>query len=157
MMGKRVIKGITAALLAMMVLLGSSTAVLAADSAEPQMPAVSAEGLEGIGITPDMLYANKITQSFDISSAGYVSGYGSVLGYQGTTTRITMYLYLEKYSGGTWVYDGSWSSTTYSYTAYLPISDTVSHGYTYRLRGVYYVYSGTAYERTVVYSPSEYY
>lgn len=100
---------------------------------------------------------NSTTTGFSISASGLAAGHASVIGYKGTTTKIVIYLYLEKYAGGTWVIDGSWSSVTYSYRASLNFSATVTHGYTYRLRGFYYAYSGSAYERTDVTSESQYY
>jgi len=150
MKGRRIVKGLAATCLALMVLLGSATAVLG------DAPLKNAN-VTVAKITPFMLYTNSTTTGFSISASGSAEGYASVIGYKGTTTKIIIYLYLEKYAGGTWVIDGSWSSVTYSYRASLNVSDTVTHGYTYRLRGFYYVYSGSAYERTIATSESQYY
>jgi len=150
MKGKRIVKGLAATCLAITVLLGSSTAVLG------DAPLRNAN-VTVAKITPFMLYTNSTTTGFNISASGLAEGYASVIGYKGTTTKIVIYLYLEKYAGGTWVIDGSWSSVTYSYRASMNVSATVTHGYTCRLRGFYYVYSGSAYERTDVTSESQCY
>jgi hypothetical protein len=150
MKGKKIVKGIAATCLTCMVLLGS-TAAVSGDAP------VSNANITVAKITPYMLYTNSTTTGFNISASGSVTGYASVVGYKGITTKIVIYLYLEKFTGGTWTIDNSWSSSTFSYRTTLNISDTVTHGYTYRLRGFYYVYSGTAYERTDVASASQYY
>lgn len=150
MKGKGIVKGIAAACLTCLVLLSSGSAVLG-DAPLSKANVVTAK------ITPFMLYTNSTTTGFSISTSGTAAGYASVVGYKGTTTKIVIYLYLEKYSGGTWIIDGSWSSVSFSYRASLNVSKSVAHGYTYRLRGFYYVYSGSNYERTDVVSASLYY
>lgn len=150
MKGKKTVKGLAATCLALMILLVSTTAV------QGDAPLRNA-AVTVAKITPFMLYTNSTTTGFSISASGSAEGYASVIGYKGTTTKIVIYLYLEKYAGGTWVIDGSWSSVTFSYRASLNFSDMVTHGYTYRLKGFYYVYSGSAYERTVATSESQYY
>lgn len=150
MKGRMIIKSLASACLAIVLLLGSTTVVLGDTPLKNANAAIAK-------ITPFMLYTNSTTTGFNISASGSAEGYASVNGYKGTTTKIVIYLYLEKYAGGTWVIDSSWSSVTYSYRASLNFSDTVTHGYTYRLRGFYYVYSGPLYERTIATSESQYY
>ena len=149
MKGIKLFKGMAATCLALMVMLSSSAAVAGAETAKIGSISVPE-------ITPYMLYTNSTTTGFDLTSSGVATGYASINGYA-STTKIVIFIFLEKYSGGKWLTDGAWTSTTYSDHAFLYFTDTVSHGYTYRVRGSYYVYSGTAYEHTTVYSGTEYY
>jgi len=149
MKGIKLFKSLAATCLALTVLLGSSAAVAGAETSK-----IGSIGVPEI--TPYMLYTNSTSTGFDLSSSGVATGFASIHGYS-SVTKIVIFLFLEKYSGGKWLTDGAATSTTYSSYAYLDFTDTVSHGYTYRVRGSYYVYSGTAYEHTTVYSGTEYY
>ena len=85
----------------------------------------------------------------------------SVTGYNGTTTKIEIYFYLQKYSGGTWKNIKTYKDTVNSWYAvkehtYTSSTD-ITHGYKYRLRCTYYVYSGRSYEHFMEYTDEKYY
>lgn len=71
----------------------------------------------------------------------------SVTGYKGTATRIVAYMYIQQLSGGNWV---TLDSHRYEFDSWHGDKEITyspcPHGYTYRLKASYYVYSGSQYE-----------
>lgn len=71
----------------------------------------------------------------------------SVTGYKDQATKIVMYLYLQQLNNGSWT---TLDSHRYEFDTWHGFKEfTYSpcpHGYTYRLKCSYYVYSGTSYE-----------
>lgn len=105
-------------------------------------------------------YTNSVTQNLSISN-GSATMTSSVTGYNGTTTKIEIYFYLQKYSGGTWKNIKTYKDTVNSWYAvkehtYTSSTD-ITHGYKYRLRCTYYVYSGRSYEHFMEYTDEKYY
>ena len=78
-----------------------------------------------------------------------------VTGYKDKVTKIVMYMYIQQLNNGSWKtldshrYEfDSWHAAKEIYYSPCP------HGYTYRLKTSYYVYSGTDYEYISGYSPN---
>ena len=78
-----------------------------------------------------------------------------VTGYKDKVTKIVMYIYIQQLNNGSWkTLDShryefvSWHAAKEIYYSPCP------HGYTYRLKTSYYVYSGTDYEYISGYSPN---
>ena len=71
----------------------------------------------------------------------------SVTGYKGTATRIVAYMYIQQLSGGNWI---TLDSHRYEFNSWHGSKEITyspcPHGYTYRLKASYYVYSGSQYE-----------
>ena len=70
-----------------------------------------------------------------------------VTGYKGTATRIVAYMYIQQLSGGNWI---TLDSHRYEFNSWHGSKEITyspcPHGYTYRLKASYYVYSGSQYE-----------
>jgi len=112
------------------------------------------------GATPKWSYTATYDTRLSISPSGIATCTGSITGYQGTTTKVEIYLYLQQYKNGTWstVSGGSWYNLYNSYTGTLQKTKSgLAKGYQYRVRAAYYAWSGsnsesiTAYSKTVTY------
>lgn len=106
--------------------------------------------------TIDWVYVNRTSTSLSISSVGEATATAHLTGYPGTTTEVWIFMYLEKYSGGSWTTINSWYQSYYTYTGTLQQTANVSSGYWYRVKASYYAYSGDDYEHIVQYSSSVY-
>lgn len=115
------------------------------------VPEAFAANINGV-ITPFYDYTNTTKTDLYISPNGLATATGSVTGYQGKTTKINMYLYLQRYDGINWVDTDNWSKSDENYRLTLTSTSYVSKGYTYRIKAYYYVYSGTDYESIIRYS-----
>ena len=127
-------KSIVTLALAICVLLSFSTSAFA--STESETPPV--------GITPFWSYTSSTVETLSISASGTATGTAKLTGYQGTTTKVITYLYLERYANGSWSTVQSWSQTDDSYRATLQGTYNVSKGYKYRVKASYYAYSGNS-------------
>lgn len=71
----------------------------------------------------------------------------SVTGYKGTATKIVIYMYIQQLNNGSWK---TLDSHRYEFDNWHALKEITyspcPHGYTYRLKANYYVYSGTDYE-----------
>ena len=110
-----------------------------------------------ISPSPMLVYIHNTTTTISISPSGLAVASGSVSGYQGETDEVWIYLYLEQNVNGTWVTYASWSGFFQSYKGMLSGSKYVPHGYAYRVRGSYYVWSGNNYEQITVYTNPRFY
>lgn len=117
------------------------------------------DGLSDAGISPSpmLVYVNRVSTSMTIPLSGLAVATGSIFGYQGLTDEVWIYLYLEQYVNGTWVTYDSWSGFFQSYKGVLSGSCYVPHGYSYRVRGSYYAWSGNNYEQINGYTSARYY
>lgn len=103
-------------------------------------------------------YTSSTTEGLSISSSGVATMRSSVTGYLGTTTKIDIYFYLQKYDG-TWKNVKTYKDTVNSYYAvkehtYSPLDK----GYNYRLRCTYYVYGpNNQYDHFMEYTSTKYY
>lgn len=111
----------------------------------------------GITPSPMFLYINRVTTSLSIQTNGTATATGSLIGYQGLTDEVWIYLDLEIYIDGSWQTYDSWSQIYYSYRGTLQKTSMVVHGYNYRVRGYYYAWVGNQYEYTTGYSSTKYY
>lgn len=111
--------------------------------------------------TPNLLrwsYTNSTSEGLQISSSGTATMTSTVTGYRGTTTKIDIYFYLQKY-------DGSWKNVkTYKDTVndYYAVKEhtysPLDKGYNYRLRCTYYVYGpNNQYDHFMEYTSTKYY
>lgn len=105
-----------------------------------------------IGISPRLSYISSTDTSLSISTSGNASGMAKINGYQGVTTKVETYLYLQQYKNGSWQTVESWSQTDNNYRGTLQGTCSVSKGYNYRVKASYYAYSGSSYENIVDYS-----
>jgi len=103
-------------------------------------------------MTPKFAYTNSTTTTMTISSSGKATVVGSITGYQGLTTSVDIFLYLQQYKNGSWVTVGSWYKTFNSYQGTLSGTMNVTKGYDYRLKASYYANKGSAWENIVSYS-----
>ncbi len=103
-------------------------------------------------------YTDSVSAALTISSSGSATGTCSVSGYQGITTKIITYTYLQKLVGNEWTNVDSASHTAYSWhAAYEDSLTSVPWGHDYRTRNSVYVYSGNSYENIVFYSNIHHY
>jgi hypothetical protein len=110
-----------------------------------------------INPSPMMLYTNRTSTGISISTAGLAIATGNIVGYQGITDEVWIFLYLEKYTNGSWVTVDSWMQFFYSYRGFLQTATYVPSGYYYRTRATYYAFMGSNYEQTTGYSSVVYY
>lgn len=61
----------------------------------------------------------------------------SVTGYSSNTSHVSIYLYLQKYTGGGWSNAASWSDSANDYTLSMYETTSISSG-RYRLKASYY-------------------
>ena len=99
-------------------------------------------------------YAYTSSCSSDISVSGStITAKSSVIGYNGTTTKVVIKQTLQKKtSSGTWTSAGTASSTTNSYRATLSKKYTGLSSGNYRLKSVFTVYAGNKSETITKYS-----
>lgn len=78
-----------------------------------------------------------------------------VTGYKNIVTKIVMYMYIQQLNNGSW---NTLKSGRYEFDSWHALKEITyspcPHGYTYRLKTSYYVYSGTEYEYISGYSPN---
>lgn len=105
-------------------------------------------------IAESALYISSTSTTLIISSSGTATCTGKVTGYQGTTTKVEIYLYLQQYKSGSWVtvQNGSWYASFNTYQGTLQKQLGVTRGYQYRVKASYYAYSGSACESLTDYS-----
>lgn len=103
--------------------------------------------------TYDLYAANYLSASASISvSNGTATCAGKIKGIIGTTTKTSVYLYLQKYTNGTWVNVADWASSGNTVNRTLSQTKSVSKGYKYRSKAVCYAYAGTKSEKVIKYS-----
>ncbi|MGM9614426.1 MAG: hypothetical protein ACI3W7_02700 [Oscillospiraceae bacterium] len=133
--------------IAMLLLMASFLAIPAAAAGEPT----------DSGISPYYNSLTTIMASISISDAGKAAcnSYAKV---NPTTNSVSLAMTLQRYTGGSWTYVTSWS-TSGTGSVSLDKSYYITHGYYYRVKGVATVYSssGAYVEQVTIYSDSEYY
>jgi hypothetical protein len=142
----------TVVLLCMLVVLCGGSPIMAID----QVPN-SELSSSGINPSPMFMYINQIYTSMYIQTYGDTTAVGSIIGIQGLTDEVWIFLYLERYINGSWQTYACWSKTFYSYRGYLEGTRVVPRGYSYRVRGSYYAWVGSNYEQVTGYSSVQYY
>jgi len=110
--------------------------------------------------TPSLLRwsnVSSIALGFSVSG-GTASSVITVQGYSKVTT-IVVYTYIQKKVNGVWtnVYQGIDKVNSNYIYAIRSTTSGIAKGYTYRLRGRIYAYTGTTYELVTVYSSEKSY
>ena len=110
------------------------------------------ENIEGTPSTERWSYISSTSQGMSINDSGKATMLASLYGYKGTTTKVIIYMYLQKRE------DGIWKNLTWTQDVFNSHTGTVeryrydcSRG-TYRLKVSYYAYAGSKYENHVAYS-----
>ena len=93
-----------------------------------------------VAVSARNMYIYNTTTTLTISSTGTATSTGKATGYQGTTTQVTIYVYLQQYKNGSWQTVADWSDNYYSYRGTLTQTYNVTSGYKYRVKAVYYGY-----------------
>ncbi|NLM78417.1 MAG: hypothetical protein GX173_10070, partial [Ruminococcaceae bacterium] len=101
-------------------------------------------------------YINFTSTSMTFTSSG-IRGNGYVMAYPQLVDDTWVFLYLERYDGGRWVNAQIWSELSGTYYALCEGTAAAPKGYLYRIRAVYYAWSGSQYEKVTGYSGSRYY
>ena len=115
------------------------------------VPAYAAIGTGG-EISPMALYYSTAKATLTISSTGTASLTGKITGYEGTTTKTTVHLNLQKYENDNWIDVDDWIlSTDTASTTLSKTKSSLPHG-KYRAKASCYAYSGSDYERVIKYS-----
>jgi hypothetical protein len=143
-------------LVSLSILFSSGGPIWAKSSPSPAALEEANLNVSGI-VKPMFMYISRTATSISIGIYGETIATGSVFGYPGLTDEIWIYLYLERYNNGSWETFNSWSRTFYTYYGTLQGTDVVPHGYSYRVRGSYYAWSGDSYEHVTGYSSVVYY
>lgn len=107
------------------------------------------EAQEKINGTPKLArwkYTSSTTQDLDVYKKE-ATACASVTGYKDKVTKIVMYMYIQQLNKGVWE---TLDSHRYEFNNWYADKEitysSCPHGYTYRLKCSYYVYSGNQYE-----------
>ena len=95
---------------------------------------------------------NTASASLSISDSGTASASGNVSGKAGRTTKISIHLYLQKYSNDKWTSVADWSGSKEATSYRLKKTKSVSKGYRYRTKAVCRAYAGSNSEKVTRYS-----
>lgn len=95
---------------------------------------------------------NTASASLSISDSGTASVSGNVSGKAGRTTKISIHLYLQKYSNGKWTSVADWFGSKEATSYLLKKTKSVSKGYKYRTKAVCRAYAGSNSEKVTRYS-----
>lgn len=102
-------------------------------------------------IQPRWSYTSFTAQNIYISN-GQIACHGEAEGYPGTTTKVTITLYLQKKTLFWWSDEEEWSFTYQNYRGSLTGKTSMPESGTYRTKAVYTVYSGSSSETITGYS-----
>jgi len=112
----------------------------------------AAVGNGGETSSPNYLYTKEANVKLSISN-GTATATSTIKGYPGQTTKIGIYMYLEKYNENrhNWDTIRSWNKTVNGASGELEKSTSVSSGI-YRVRTSFWVYAGSKSENITRYS-----
>lgn len=104
-------------------------------------------------------YTSSVASALTIQSSGYAVASTSITGYQGTTTKVIVYSYLQKYNGSEWVNVDYFTKTATGWVHDFedPFSVYAVWGSDYRVYNSIYVYAGSSYEHIKAYSITHHY
>lgn len=110
------------------------------------------EDIEGTPSTERWSYIAGTSQGMSITDDATAIMTGSLTGYQGTTTKVIIYMYLQRRQDGIWK-NLTWTKDEFNrfYGTAERLKYDCSRG-TYRLKVSYYAYAGSKYENHVAYS-----
>lgn len=94
----------------------------------------------------------KASASISISDNGTASATGKMVGTAGHTTKISIHLYLQKYSSGKWTSVADWTGSKAASSYTLKKTKNVAKGCKYRTKAVLKAYAGSSAEKTTKYS-----
>ena len=103
-------------------------------------------------VMPCYEYTNNTVTSLRISANGVATATSKLSGYRNLTTKINIYMYLERKVDGEWVAIDSWWADENTYSLTLEETFSVDPGFTYRIHASYYAYSGSDFEHIDEYS-----
>lgn len=106
-------------------------------------------------VQPRFSYTNYTFTGLDITTNGTAYCSSCVEGYDGITTKVNIKMILQKSIKRRWTDMVSWEGTFNDMEGFLDEQTTVTTG-TYRVKAVYTVYSGSAYEEITGYSQEKY-
>ncbi len=109
------------------------------------LSSISASAADSVPV-PYMLYIANSSCDLYISSSGTATVDATIVGYQGTTTKVDITANLQQYKNGSWVTLKTFTSTSATYRADLSETYNVSTGYSYRIQATVKAYSGSASE-----------
>ena len=72
---------------------------------------------------------------------------GSMQGIRGTTTKVTVHLYLQQYSDGEWIDYDDWLESVEGISCTVNKNVAVPSGYKYRAKASCYAYAGNKCEQ----------
>lgn len=97
-------------------------------------------------------YTSSTSQGISVESKEATAD-AIVTGYKDKATKVVMYMYIQQLKDGSWT---TLDSHRYEFDTWHGAKEITyspcPHGYTYRLKCSYYVYSGTEYEHITAYS-----
>lgn len=104
-------------------------------------------------------YTAGVSTALTIESSGYATATTSITGYQGTTTKVIVYSYLQKYNGSEWVNVDYFTKTATGWVHDFedPFSVYAVWGHDYRVYNSIYVYAGSSYEHIKAYTKVHHY
>lgn len=107
------------------------------------------EAQENLSGTPKLSrwsYTESTSQGLSVESKE-ATAFARVTGYDDKATKIVIYMYIQQLDNGSWK---TLDSHRYEFDSWHGSKEITyspcPHGYTYRLKASYYVYSGTQYE-----------
>ena len=90
--------------------------------------------------------------ALSISAHGTATASGRIVGIPGKTTKVSIHLYLQKYSSGKWTSVADWTGSKAASSYTLKKTKNVAKGHEYRTKAVCTVYAGSSAEKTTKYS-----
>lgn len=103
------------------------------------------------GVSLCSTYTQSTKTSLSIVS-GQATATASLTGYPNTTTKVNIYIYLQRFQNGVWSNVNSAFQSFTGYRGTLQQKFSVTKGYSYRVYASYYAYSGSACENMTGYS-----
>lgn len=129
--------------------MGSFTAMAAEEYPEVGFDFEAYEAQEQLEGTPNLArwsYTQSTSQALSVESKEATAA-ARVVGYSDKATKIVIYMYIQQLNNGSWT---TLDSHRYEFDSWHGSKEITyspcPHGYTYRLKASYYVYSGTNYE-----------
>lgn len=145
-------KKLISCFLCVILMTSMSIVSLAAENDDPNDYSWETDNIEGTPSLEKWSYIANTSQGMSIDNGTAVL-MGSLIGYKGTTQKIIIYLYLQKY------YDDYWHNLTWTkdeFNTYYGTAERLKTGCTsgkYRLKVSYYAYGpNNKYENHIAYS-----
>lgn len=108
-------------------------------------------------VMPRYSYTGYTYTALTITSGGTAYCTADVEGYDNITTKIHINMKLQQYLAMQWTTIGEWEGTFNDIYGILDKTKTLTSSGRYRVKAVFTVYSGSAYETITSYSQEQYY